>query len=172
MKKSSKQRGRSYGRNNNNNNYNKNYNVNSCFDSNGPGGRIRGNASQIVEKYLLMARDANSQNDRVLAENFYQYAEHYNRIINSFVVEVRNEPRPHQEPKAIENQEVIIEAQEEAKIENEAGEVLETKEAPKEAAAGPLKSFALPSKPKSDGTAAPSGGGLKLPTLSLSFGKK
>lgn len=53
------------------------------FDSNGPEGRIRGSAHQVMEKYLAMARDASSQGDRVAAENYYQHAEHYFRLINA-----------------------------------------------------------------------------------------
>ncbi len=53
------------------------------FDSNGPGVRIRGNASQIQDKYLQLARDAQSSGDRVLAENMLQHAEHYYRILNA-----------------------------------------------------------------------------------------
>ncbi len=51
------------------------------FDSNGPGGRIRGNAYQVYERYLALARDAHSAGDRITAENFFQHAEHYFRII-------------------------------------------------------------------------------------------
>ncbi len=51
------------------------------FDSNGPGGRIRGNAYQVYERYLALARDAQSSGDRVTAENLFQHAEHYFRII-------------------------------------------------------------------------------------------
>ena len=51
------------------------------FDSNGPSVRIRGNAPQILEKYLTLARDASSSGDRVAAENFSQHAEHYHRLI-------------------------------------------------------------------------------------------
>jgi len=50
------------------------------FDSNGPSVRIRGNAFQVHEKYLSMARDATSSGDRIAAENYYQHAEHYFRI--------------------------------------------------------------------------------------------
>ncbi|MBK3778034.1 DUF4167 domain-containing protein, partial [Azospirillum brasilense] len=52
------------------------------FDSNGPDVRIRGNAWQVHEKYLALARDASSSGDRVQAENYMQHAEHYFRIIN------------------------------------------------------------------------------------------
>ncbi len=53
------------------------------FDSNGPDIRVRGNAYQVFEKYLALARDAQSAGDRVAAENYYQHAEHYYRIINA-----------------------------------------------------------------------------------------
>jgi len=50
------------------------------FDSNGPDVRVRGNAWQVYEKYQSLARDAQSAGDRVLAENYLQYAEHYYRV--------------------------------------------------------------------------------------------
>ena len=59
------------------------------FDSSGPEGRIRGNAHQVYEKYIGLARDAASMGDRVAAETYYQYAEHYYRIVN-----VRADPKP------------------------------------------------------------------------------
>ncbi len=52
------------------------------FESNGPDVRIRGNAHQVYEKYLAMARDAHSTGDRISAEGYYQHAEHYFRIMN------------------------------------------------------------------------------------------
>ena len=54
------------------------------YDSNGPDVRIRGNAYQITEKYLNLARDAASAGDTILAESYYQHAEHYQRLINEF----------------------------------------------------------------------------------------
>jgi len=53
------------------------------FDSSGPEVRIRGNAYQVLEKYLAMARDAVTAGDRIAAENYFQHAEHYYRIINA-----------------------------------------------------------------------------------------
>ena len=53
------------------------------FDSSGPDIRIRGNAYQVLEKYLAMARDATSAGDRIAAENYYQHAEHYYRVISA-----------------------------------------------------------------------------------------
>lgn len=54
---------------------------NQTFDSNGPDIRVRGNAHQVLEKYLQMARDAGVAGDRVAAENYLQHAEHYYRVI-------------------------------------------------------------------------------------------
>ena len=53
------------------------------FDSNGPDVRVRGNAYQVFEKYQALARDAHMAGDRIAAENYYQHAEHYYRIINA-----------------------------------------------------------------------------------------
>lgn len=51
------------------------------YESNGPDVKIRGNAQHIAEKYMTLARDAQATGDRVIAENYLQHAEHYNRII-------------------------------------------------------------------------------------------
>ncbi len=54
------------------------------FDSNGPDVRIRGTAYQVCEKYLALAKDAAATGDKIMAENFLQHAEHYQRIINEW----------------------------------------------------------------------------------------
>jgi hypothetical protein len=56
---------------------------NQTFDSNGPSVKIRGNAYQIFERYLALAREATASGDRIAAENFYQHAEHYFRTNNA-----------------------------------------------------------------------------------------
>jgi hypothetical protein len=53
------------------------------YESNGPDVKIRGTASHIAEKYLQLARDAQSSGDPVSAENYLQHAEHYFRMIAS-----------------------------------------------------------------------------------------
>ncbi len=53
------------------------------FDSNGPNVKIRGNAYQVFERYVALAREAQTGGDRVAAENLYQHAEHYFRIMNA-----------------------------------------------------------------------------------------
>jgi hypothetical protein len=54
------------------------------FESNGPDVKIRGTPAHIAEKYMSLARDALSSGDPVLAENYLQHAEHYNRIIMAY----------------------------------------------------------------------------------------
>src|SRR6266540_1777568 len=51
------------------------------FESNGPDVKIRGNPSHIAEKYVQLARDALTSGDPISAENYYQHAEHYYRVI-------------------------------------------------------------------------------------------
>ena len=53
------------------------------FDSNGPNVKIRGNAYQVFERYVSLAREAAAGGDRISAENLYQHAEHYFRIMNA-----------------------------------------------------------------------------------------
>ena len=53
------------------------------FDSSGPAVKIRGNAYQVFERYIAMAREAASAGDRIAAENLYQHAEHYYRIMQA-----------------------------------------------------------------------------------------
>ncbi|MGB0695301.1 MAG: DUF4167 domain-containing protein [Rhodospirillaceae bacterium] len=98
-------------------------NRNQTFDSNGPGVRVRGNAQQIVEKYLSLARDSVSQGDRVLAENYFQHADHYQRILNALTgrynrVEENSQPQtpaPTPEPRDSANEDDAPE--EEAQVE-------------------------------------------------------
>lgn len=74
-------------RNRNNNNGGRNNNNQQrtrVFDSNGPDVRIRGTAHQVAEKYLALAKDATCAGNHVVAENYFQHAEHYIRIINEF----------------------------------------------------------------------------------------
>ncbi len=53
------------------------------FESNGPNVKIRGNAYQVFERYVALAHEAAASGDRIAAENFYQHAEHYFRIMNA-----------------------------------------------------------------------------------------
>ncbi len=55
--------------------------LNRVFESNGPDVKVRGNAQTIADKYLQLARDAISSGENVSAENYFQHAEHYLRIV-------------------------------------------------------------------------------------------
>src|SRR5437667_10529434 len=64
------------------------------FESNGPDIKIRGTASHVAEKYVQLARDARSSGDPVAAENYYQHAEHYFRLIAAAQEQFRqNQPQ-------------------------------------------------------------------------------
>ena len=62
-----------------------NYNRNTTFDSNGPEGRLRGNAQQLFEKYTALAHDAQTSGERISAEAFSQFADHYYRVHQSIL---------------------------------------------------------------------------------------
>jgi hypothetical protein len=76
---------RGRGRNNNNRKGGHHHNpLARSFESNGPDVKIRGTPAHIAEKYMTLARDAQSSGDPVLAENYLQHAEHYSRIIMAY----------------------------------------------------------------------------------------
>ena len=55
---------------------------NTCLDSSGPAGKLRGTPLQLNEKYVALAKDAATANDMILAEQYRQYADHYMRLQN------------------------------------------------------------------------------------------
>src|SRR6202048_3226111 len=80
------QSGRPHGRNNGNNPYRHRQQIphrSQTLDSNGPNVKIRGTPHQIFERYVALAREATTSGDRVAAENLYQHAEHYFRVMNA-----------------------------------------------------------------------------------------
>jgi hypothetical protein len=72
------------GRGRNNNRKGHHNPLSRSFESNGPDVKIRGTPAHIAEKYISYARDAQSAGDLVLAENYFQHAEHYTRIIMAY----------------------------------------------------------------------------------------
>ena len=44
-------------------------------------GRNNHNASKLIEKYSNLAREALSNGDKILSESYYQYAEHFIRVL-------------------------------------------------------------------------------------------
>jgi hypothetical protein len=80
-------------------------NRNHVFDSSGPDLRIRGTAQQLFEKYLQLGRDATSGGDRVMAESYFQHAEHYFRILNAINQAAQQNQQGGQQPRrAMQNE--------------------------------------------------------------------
>ena len=55
--------------------------LNRVYESNGPDVKVRGTAQTVADKYLQLGRDAQVSGDIVMAESYYQHAEHYLRIL-------------------------------------------------------------------------------------------
>ena len=80
------QTSRQHGRNNGNHHYHNRQQIphrGQTLDRYGPNVKIRGNPHQIFERYVALAREASTGGDRVAAENLYQHAEHYFRVMNA-----------------------------------------------------------------------------------------
>ncbi len=58
--------------------------------------RSRGALTKALEKYTSLAQDAFSNGDRIVAEGYYQYAEHYQRVLNE-IVDISDHDQPNQE---------------------------------------------------------------------------
>ena len=76
----------------------------STFESNGPEGKIRGTAFQVIEKYQALAQDALSAGDRIGAENFFQHAEHYYRVVAANGWDQRGQRQQNQQPQPQQSQ--------------------------------------------------------------------
>ena len=58
------------------------FNNNSDFKRKNPG-RNNQNAAKLIEKYNDLAREALSNGDKILSENYLQHSDHFSRILNS-----------------------------------------------------------------------------------------
>ncbi len=58
-----------------------NYSNNDSFKRKAPG-RNNHNAPKLIEKYNDLAREASSNGDKILSENYLQHADHFTRILN------------------------------------------------------------------------------------------
>ena len=83
-----KNNGRRRHRGQNRRNFN-NLNKNTVIESFGPISQIRGNVQQLNEKYNNLGNDAASNDDKVLSETYYQFADHYHRLLRE--IEITNE---------------------------------------------------------------------------------
>ena len=86
--------------------YNSSFSNNENFQRKIPG-RNNHNASKLIEKYSSLAREALSNGDKILSENYFQHAEHFIRILGEREVSLsKNE-------ESKENQKIIKEEVEE-----------------------------------------------------------
>ncbi len=51
--------------------------------NNGQAVKGGGNARQVMEKYLVLAREATTAGDRITAEGYFQHADHYYRVMTA-----------------------------------------------------------------------------------------
>ena len=73
---------RSFRRNGNGNKHNGEFGNGSAFKRRHPG-KNNQNAAKLVEKYNDLAREALSNGDKILSENYLQHSEHFSRILIS-----------------------------------------------------------------------------------------
>ena len=72
---------RNFKSSNDNSKFNSSFSNNENFKRKAPG-RNNHNASKLIEKYNDLAREAQSNGDKILSENYLQHADHFTRIIN------------------------------------------------------------------------------------------
>jgi hypothetical protein len=90
--KNTRQRGRGGRRSNNFGQINRN----TTLDSNGPDVRLRGNAQQLHEKYTSLGNEAAAAGERISAEAYYQYADHYFRVHSTIMANQEDRRQPQQ----------------------------------------------------------------------------
>ena len=88
-----KKNGRSSFRSSKRSNYSKNNYSKNTYSNSKP--RVKGNITQLHSKYLKLAKEASSSGDRIQAEYFNQFADHFSRLmieydIKSYVNEKTN----------------------------------------------------------------------------------
>ena len=72
---------RSFKNNGERSKFGSNFSNNESFQKRVPG-RNNHNASKLIEKYNNLAREALSNEDKILSENYFQHADHFTRILN------------------------------------------------------------------------------------------
>jgi hypothetical protein len=120
------------GRNNNNNNRKSSNPLTRVYESNGPDVKIRGTASHVAEKYIQLARDSQASGDPVAAENYYQHAEHYFRMIAAAQEQFRQGQQPpfQRPPEGGEQRDDSFEGDDEFQGQGEPGYVTREPQAP------------------------------------------
>ena len=72
---------RNFKTNSDNSKFSSNFSNNENFKRKAPG-RNNHNAPKLIEKYNDLAREALSNGDKILSENYMQHADHFTRILN------------------------------------------------------------------------------------------
>ena len=96
-------RGRGRGRRGNGNAQPNVPNRNTSYESNGPDVKLRGNAQQLNEEYLARAHDAAAAGERITAEAYTQFADHYFRL-HQAAIDAAEERRAQHAAQAAERQ--------------------------------------------------------------------
>ena len=73
--------GRNFKLNGDNSKFGSNFSNNDNFKRKAPG-RNNHNAPKLIEKYNDLAREALSNGDKILSENYLQHADHFTRILS------------------------------------------------------------------------------------------
>ena len=72
---------RNFKRNGENLKFNSDFSSDSLFQRKSPG-KNNHNAPKLIEKYNDLAREALSQGDKILSENYFQHADHFARVLS------------------------------------------------------------------------------------------
>ena len=95
-------------------------------------GRIRpkGNVTQQYQKYLKLAKEASSSGDRIQTEYYYQFTDHYSRLMLELGIPFNDEEENKEvyKIKSIDQKEEKAESEEKQKVENEDNENIKNTE--------------------------------------------
>lgn len=96
--------------------------LNRVYESNGPDVKVRGTAQTVADKYLQLGRDAQSSGDSVMAESYFQHAEHYLRIIAAAQAYNQQIQQQYRRPEDDFDDEELEESPEAAQVETRGGQ--------------------------------------------------
>jgi len=95
---------RNFKTNGDRNKFTNNFSNNDTFQRKAPG-RNNHNAAKLIEKYNNLAREALSNGDKILSENYFQHADHFTRVLG----ERENQKKNFKNNLTSENEEIISE---------------------------------------------------------------
>ena len=112
---------RSFKSNSDRQKYNTSFANSESFKRKSPG-RNNHNAAKLIEKYNDLAREASSNGDKILSENYLQHADHFTRVIN----EKENFKREKLNESKIESRNISVESNQEVSNDTPKNDVLES----------------------------------------------